>query len=114
MSYYSFERPIKRVAIIGAGPSGVPAARQMLDAGLEVVMFEHQEQVGGVWNYREEAPEPPTLPPPPPSVGAFSPVLGTSGTYPDSDGHRLKQFSPPNPCYWNLTNNVPTKTMAVC
>jgi monoamine oxidase len=36
-----------RVAIIGAGPSGLVAARELNRAGIEVVIFEGEEKVGG-------------------------------------------------------------------
>jgi cation diffusion facilitator CzcD-associated flavoprotein CzcO len=41
---------IKRVAVIGAGISGVVAAAHLLAAGLEeVVVFERNKAAGGVW-----------------------------------------------------------------
>jgi cation diffusion facilitator CzcD-associated flavoprotein CzcO len=39
----------KRVAIIGAGPSGIAAAKNCLQAGLEFEVFEKNDQVGGNW-----------------------------------------------------------------
>jgi cation diffusion facilitator CzcD-associated flavoprotein CzcO len=48
---------ITRVAIIGAGASGIAQLKQLLDAfarpevtmKLEVVLYESRDQVGGVW-----------------------------------------------------------------
>jgi cation diffusion facilitator CzcD-associated flavoprotein CzcO len=40
---------IRRVAVIGAGISGVVSAAHLLDAGLEVVVFERSHAAGGVW-----------------------------------------------------------------
>jgi cation diffusion facilitator CzcD-associated flavoprotein CzcO len=40
---------IRRVAVIGAGISGVVSAAHLLGAGLEVVVFERSHAAGGVW-----------------------------------------------------------------
>lgn len=41
-----------RICIIGAGPSGIAAAKNMLQAGLEnLVVFERNMEVGGNWVY---------------------------------------------------------------
>jgi dimethylaniline monooxygenase (N-oxide forming) len=39
----------RRVAIIGAGPSGLAAAKSVIEAGLEPVIFEASHDVGGLW-----------------------------------------------------------------
>lgn len=48
--------PSPRIAIIGAGPSGISAAKECLQQGLgeHLVVFEKSDQVGGNWVYREE------------------------------------------------------------
>jgi cation diffusion facilitator CzcD-associated flavoprotein CzcO len=38
-----------RIAVIGAGPSGIAAARHALDAGFEVSVFEASDRLGGQW-----------------------------------------------------------------
>ena len=38
-----------RVAIIGAGPSGLAAAKHALEAGFDVTVFEASGAVGGQW-----------------------------------------------------------------
>jgi cation diffusion facilitator CzcD-associated flavoprotein CzcO len=40
----------QRTAVIGAGPSGLAAARALTRAGIEVVGFEASSTVGGLWN----------------------------------------------------------------
>ena len=40
-----------RVAVIGAGASGLPAIKCCLDDGLEPVCFERSADIGGLWNY---------------------------------------------------------------
>jgi len=37
------------VAIVGAGPSGLVAAKQALDAGFDVTVFEASDDLGGQW-----------------------------------------------------------------
>ncbi|KAJ7333258.1 FAD/NAD-P-binding domain-containing protein [Mycena albidolilacea] len=52
----TFSRPINRVAVIGAGPSGLQAATHLLDANLTVRLFERAPSPGGNWFYTEETP----------------------------------------------------------
>lgn len=111
--FHHFNRSVRNVAIIGSGPSGTPAARHLRDAGLNVRVFERQDKPGGIWNWRPSASLPLSVPTPPPSVGAFTPVIRGNGVYEDSGRVERARFSPPNPCYWSLNNNVPTSTMAV-
>jgi cation diffusion facilitator CzcD-associated flavoprotein CzcO len=41
---------MKRVAVIGGGPSGLAAAKALLDVGLSPVIFEAASTVGGLWS----------------------------------------------------------------
>lgn len=111
--FHHFNHSVRNVAIIGSGPSGTPAARQLRDAGLNVRVFERQDKPGGIWNWRPSASLPLAVPTPPPSVGAFTPVIRGTGVYGDPGRVERARFNPPNPCYWSLNNNVPTSTMAV-
>ena len=43
-------RPGARVAIIGAGPSGLTAAKHALQAGFDVTVFEASDDLGGQWH----------------------------------------------------------------
>ncbi|TRW47978.1 FAD-binding protein [Aliidiomarina halalkaliphila] len=43
-----------QVAVIGAGPSGLAAAKNCLEAGLDVVVFEKNDQVGGNWVFQSK------------------------------------------------------------
>ncbi|KAJ7823080.1 FAD/NAD(P)-binding domain-containing protein [Mycena olivaceomarginata] len=52
----TFPRPINRVAVVGAGPSGLQAATHLLDANLTVRLFEKAPSPGGNWFYTEETP----------------------------------------------------------
>ena len=42
-----------KIAIIGAGASGLPAIKCCLDEGLQPVCFERTDDIGGLWNYKE-------------------------------------------------------------
>ncbi|KAE9556390.1 hypothetical protein FO519_000430 [Halicephalobus sp. NKZ332] len=42
----------KRIAIVGAGASGLPSIRHALLYGFEPVCFECTDSVGGLWNYK--------------------------------------------------------------
>lgn len=42
-------RGIRSVAVIGAGISGILATTYLLQAGLDVTVFERNDKPGGVW-----------------------------------------------------------------
>ncbi|XP_041378172.1 flavin-containing monooxygenase 5-like isoform X2 [Gigantopelta aegis] len=44
----------RRVAVVGAGVSGIAAAKACLDEGLEPACFEVRADLGGIWKYSEE------------------------------------------------------------
>ncbi|XP_077500635.1 flavin-containing monooxygenase 5-like isoform X2 [Amblyomma americanum] len=46
-----------RIAVIGAGCCGIVAVKSCLEEGLDVVCFEKASDCGGLWWYRDEAPE---------------------------------------------------------
>jgi dimethylaniline monooxygenase (N-oxide forming) len=41
---------MRRVAVIGAGPGGIVAARYLLSEGLEPVLFEQGKRIGCQWS----------------------------------------------------------------
>ncbi|XP_019643098.1 PREDICTED: dimethylaniline monooxygenase [N-oxide-forming] 5-like [Branchiostoma belcheri] len=45
----------KKVAVIGSGASGLAAMKCCLDEGLQPVCFEKGTDIGGLWNFREDA-----------------------------------------------------------
>ncbi len=47
----------KKVAVIGAGASGLVATKELIEAGHDVITFEQLQEVGGLWNYRPEIPK---------------------------------------------------------
>jgi Predicted flavoprotein involved in K+ transport len=44
----------KKVAVIGAGPSGITALKNLLDQGIEAVAIDRNHDVGGNWIYSED------------------------------------------------------------
>ncbi|KAE8351279.1 hypothetical protein BDV28DRAFT_162473 [Aspergillus coremiiformis] len=103
----------RRVAVIGAGISGVLAAGHLLAAGIEVTVFERNEAPGGVW-YGLSSRLYDERPPPGPSYPAMRP---SKADPPATDGLETEQFmlahAPPGPCYYHLQNNVPTPLLEV-
>ncbi|KAH8663944.1 hypothetical protein BX600DRAFT_481319 [Xylariales sp. PMI_506] len=112
---------VKSVAIIGAGPSGLAAAKHLLaqrrrpteseggsgDAELpafpRIVVFEQQAQVGGVWHYSARPTETRHIP----QTSAFCPpdppILAADG------GAPVPVF--PSPMYDSLHTNIPHTLM---
>ncbi|PIK46828.1 Dimethylaniline monooxygenase [Apostichopus japonicus] len=45
---------VRRVCVIGAGVSGLVAIKSCLEEGLEPVCFDKNEDIGGVWIFRDE------------------------------------------------------------
>lgn len=43
----------KRIAIVGAGATGLAAIKQCIDYGHFVKCFEITDDIGGLWRYRE-------------------------------------------------------------
>lgn len=54
--YYQFPRPIRRVAVIGAGASGLQVAASLIENRFEVRLFERARNPGGMWFYQDEKP----------------------------------------------------------
>lgn len=43
--------PGKRIAVIGAGVSGLGAIKICLEEGLQPTCFEESDDIGGLWRY---------------------------------------------------------------
>ncbi|KAF3384477.1 Thiol-specific monooxygenase [Penicillium rolfsii] len=97
---------IRRVAIIGAGISGVVSAGHLLAAGLDVTVFERSQAAGGVWLHDKRVPVELHYPCVKPSD------VGKYGTDERNEKERQKLIhAPPGPCYDGLVNNVPTSLL---
>lgn len=44
---------VRQVCVIGAGASGLAAAKNFIDAGFDVTVFEAGEAIGGNWRFAE-------------------------------------------------------------
>ena len=44
---------MKKVAVIGAGPSGITAIKNFIDEGFDVTAFERCNGVGGNWRFND-------------------------------------------------------------
>ncbi|KAI5461231.1 hypothetical protein BGZ63DRAFT_414055 [Mariannaea sp. PMI_226] len=94
---------VKKVAIIGAGPAGLAAAKYLIaqDAFKDIVVFEQQDQVGGIWNYTGLA-------------SASCPAPQESPFCPPDQPIRLRADVAPtftSPMYENLHANIPLDVM---
>ncbi|KAG6825284.1 hypothetical protein H0H92_004159 [Tricholoma furcatifolium] len=76
---YKFKWPIKKVAIIGAGPGGLVSYREFVNAGFDVRLFERDYVPGGNWHYTDEAPVDAPIPNIDTSVADFTPSLPPKG-----------------------------------
>ncbi|KAJ7471178.1 hypothetical protein B0H11DRAFT_2040725 [Mycena galericulata] len=112
---YEFKWPINKVAIIGAGVSGLVAYREFSGAGFEQVrVFERDDVPGGNWHYTEETPVDAPIPNVDPSVGDFVPSLPPPGTvlpfeqhyYSDGEA-RWREHRGPKPVWESLESNAP-------
>lgn len=105
----------KKVAVIGAGISGVSAAAHLLKQGLETVLFERSDIPGGVWHYDERSALESTFPNTRPSVGDYKtrPAVAYSTPPPEYDDQKDLEIAhaPPGPSYAGLRNNVSTRLM---
>jgi hypothetical protein len=45
---------MQRICIIGAGPSGITAAKNLLDEGLDITIYDYGREVGGNWVFSED------------------------------------------------------------
>uniref|UniRef100_A0A093XC75 Thiol-specific monooxygenase n=1 Tax=Talaromyces marneffei PM1 TaxID=1077442 RepID=A0A093XC75_TALMA len=100
---------IDKVAVIGAGISGVVTAAHLLNAGLEVTVFERNKEAGGVWLYDDRRP-----------IESIYPATRPSEAEQAGDYEEIQEFdrlvlehAPPGPCYVGLRNNVSTPLMRV-
>ncbi|KAJ7667499.1 FAD/NAD(P)-binding domain-containing protein [Mycena polygramma] len=122
--FYQFKWPIRNVAIIGAGVSGLVAYREMADAGFDKVrIFERDAIPGGIWHYTDETPVAAPVPNEDPKVADYEPSLPPPGTvlpyeksYMDhsdsiTTAERWRRHRAPHGVWKSLSSNVPAPLM---
>ena len=102
-------QPIRRVAIVGAGPSGLATAKYLLaEKAFDCVdIFEQRDDVGGIWNLSspkrtDQIPIPQTNPRYPEPRG---------GVEDDSRGLSELSLELESPLYYYLETNIPKELM---
>ncbi|KAN0086218.1 hypothetical protein V8E55_007352 [Tylopilus felleus] len=111
---YQFDWPIHRVAVIGAGPSGLVTYRELEAAGLDVRLFERDTVPGGNWHYTEETPGDAPVPNAPAAHADFVPSLPPEVVdlpYSETleDGEVVwRDHRGPKPIWASLTSNAPS------
>ncbi|KAF7377709.1 Dimethylaniline monooxygenase [Mycena sanguinolenta] len=122
--FYEFKWPIRKVAIIGAGVSGLLAYRELVDAGFEhVKIFERDAIPGGIWHYTDETPVEAPIPNDDPKIADYEPSLPPQGSvlplerwYMDHNdsittAERWRRHRAPHGVWKSLTTNVPAPLM---
>ncbi|KAJ7128044.1 FAD/NAD-P-binding domain-containing protein [Mycena filopes] len=113
----TFQRPIARVAVIGAGPSGLQAAAKLLATNLTVRLFERAPEPGGTWYgmyYTEKTPIRELYPESTSNkTGSLPNVLPVTVYYEEGeDGisldDRWKEHWKPSPAWYDLHTNSPS------
>ncbi|CAH0044605.1 unnamed protein product [Clonostachys solani] len=117
--------PNIRVAVIGAGISGISTTAHLLRQGVNITVFERSGGPGGIWNYKETPSPGPSYPSVRPSAddyGNLTPRLERAGKSKFSAGkdtfsnaHEFRNgesfFAPSSACYAGLYTNIPTSLM---
>ncbi|KAJ7122950.1 hypothetical protein C8R44DRAFT_785014 [Mycena epipterygia] len=122
--FYQFKWPIRKVAIIGAGVSGLLVYRELIDVGFEKVkIFERDAMPGGIWHYTEETPVEAPVPNQDPKIADYVPSLPPAGSamplekwYADHNdsittAERWRRHRAPHGVWKSLTSNVPAPLM---
>ncbi|KAJ7816956.1 FAD/NAD(P)-binding domain-containing protein [Mycena olivaceomarginata] len=110
----TFHHPIRRVAVVGAGPAGLQAAAKLIEHNFTVRLFERAPHPGGNWLYSEETPVPVRLSDKPAGLSiAEIPARLPAKLYHNEgdDGltldYRWTEHWQPRPVWYNLFTNSP-------
>ncbi|KAJ7490578.1 FAD/NAD-P-binding domain-containing protein [Mycena latifolia] len=113
----TFHHPIRRVAVVGAGPSGLQAAAKLIEHSFTVRLYERAPHPGGNWLYSEEVPVRESYPDRPVGETADIPaLLPTTRYYNDGDDgltldDRWAEHWQPRPLWHSLHTDSPKVSM---
>ncbi|KAJ7085608.1 hypothetical protein C8R44DRAFT_648683 [Mycena epipterygia] len=110
---FRFHHPIRRVAVVGAGPSGLQATTRLVEHNFTVRLFERSPYPGGNWQYSEETAVREPYPYQAGNYYAEIPAqIPTKRYYHESDDgltldYRWREHWRPRPVWYNLFTNSP-------
>ncbi|KAJ7617382.1 FAD/NAD-P-binding domain-containing protein, partial [Roridomyces roridus] len=115
----TFDPPIRSVAVIGAGPAGLMAATQLLEANFSVRLFERASSPGGNWLYSNDPPARESYPnttsrelsPPPRNLPAT--IYHQEGDDGLSLADRWRLQWRPRAVWYDLHTNTPSATTSL-
>ncbi|KAL0097413.1 hypothetical protein J3Q64DRAFT_1713255 [Phycomyces blakesleeanus] len=111
---FQFKKPIRRAAVIGTGPAGVPTIKALHAQGIEVRAFDRNPKAGGIWAYSDAPSAKPKMPSTElaPKSKNVAPVVGiheeTVELTNEVEKSLLEQY-PASACYKDLYTNTPIK-----
>ncbi|KAJ7882157.1 FAD/NAD-P-binding domain-containing protein [Mycena leptocephala] len=114
----TFHHPIRRVAVVGAGPAGLQAAAKLIEHNFTVRLFERALHPSGNWLYSEETPIRESYPQVLRSSVFLRQTAGVPTQFPATryysegdDGltlnHRWTEHWRPRPVWYSLHTNSP-------
>ncbi|KAF2740453.1 putative dimethylaniline monooxygenase [Polyplosphaeria fusca] len=99
--------PLKRVAVVGAGISGVVTAGHLKKLNIDVTVYERSAVAGGLWVFDERKPLEPAYP----AISASRAESIYDSNEANLAGDIALLQAPPGPCYFGLKNNVSTRLL---
>ncbi|WVW85174.1 hypothetical protein I302_107212 [Kwoniella bestiolae CBS 10118] len=116
--WYRFPKDIRKVAVIGAGPSGLQSAAALVKEGFDVRLIERSDAPGGTWYHNELTPVRESFPDDDLQTAAYRPDPRSKSTeyYREGDdgltlSERWREHIRPSPIWDDLeTNSSPAFT----
>ncbi|KAI9015657.1 hypothetical protein CLU79DRAFT_707493 [Phycomyces nitens] len=111
---FQFKKPIRRAAVIGTGPAGIPTIKALHAQGIEVRAFDRNPRAGGIWAYSDVPSAKPKMPSTElaPKSTNVAPVVGiheeTVELTNEVEKSLIEQY-PTSACYKDLYTNTPIK-----
>lgn len=99
-----FPPPKRRVAVIGAGVSGITTAKHLKAVGITPVVFERSSRIGGNWLYDARKPLEPTYPSLKASIA--DPWVARKEDYEEWTSEDDLRFAPPGYVFERLVERI--------